>query len=116
MSLKIEKTKLSDFKLRTLNTKCYCPYPYLAINTRGVLYKSISSDRHQITGYVNDDFVYAVHSQKFRKKTSQVKDRDNNTTSTIIRNGMWVYTVYRFPINRVKFFKQHERYFEVVLY
>lgn len=113
----IEKTKLSDFRYFTKEQ----PSCYVSIPVHHVYYSSISkisvNGEINICGYVSDDrkFVYGIHKEKHRKKAKQTSNKGKQKHK-LTKEAYWKMTIYKFPVERVKKFKQYARHFDVVLF
>lgn len=104
---KIISTKLSDFKVSSTK-RDYFPDP----RPPSGLWTSSVGSGHSITGYMSDKFVYGIHKEKRRKVAKQ----SGKNSHKIISKACWITTIYKFPIERVKSFKQYARHFDVELY
>lgn len=102
---KIISTKLSDFKVSSEKQR-HC------LVTCPAFWGHRSSSKQTITGRCDERYVYGVHKEKHRKVAKQI----GKNSHKIISNPYWITTVYKFPIERVKFFKQYARHFDVELY
>ena len=124
MPLIQRKAKLNDFVVGHASGRTK-PRPQSAVTT--TLFNSFSnkfSSGYLGSGGSNNNFVYAYHAEKVRAKfkTTTVlfksgpnKGKVKSRTAETIRQGGWKLRVFKFPMDRVKSFKQFDRHFEIVL-
>ena len=102
---KIISTKLSDFKVSSEKERHYyvtCP----------AFWGHHSGPKQTITGRFDKKYVYGIHKEKHRKVAKQT----GKNSHKIVSKAYWISTVYKFPIERVKSFRQYARHFDVELY
>lgn len=121
MPIKIEKHKLSDFMIKTSKTKTKSP---VSFQLPYAPYTFYTNGKTTVSGHLSSDrkFVYGVHYEKHRSKFNKDfvgnKRQKNNPRvweAVKVKDSFWMMTVYKFPLEQVKAFKQLARHFEVVL-
>ena len=79
--------------------KIECNHKNEALRKFGLV-NTFSSFGNHYSKNRDDDTIYVINYQKFRKKTKQtkkVKDGKSITTSKVIRNAHWVAYLYCIP-------------------